>query len=459
MKIRIPFRLRPEFQNILRLAWPAVLEEALATVVIYADAAMVGALGPDASAAVGLTGTVNWLILTVLRAFGAGVLAVCAQADGAGDEPLLKKAAQQALYLVATCGLVLSVACLAVSPHIAGWLNGAPEIRADAGAYFAIVSLPMLLRASQLILSSVLRGVSDMKTPMRIGLMTNALNIVLNFFLIYPVRTVGSVTVWGAGLGVRGAAWATAVSIAAGGLLTLYKYLMHPRFAFRTTGFRFDAGVMRRCLAVGLPMAFERAVVFTGHIVYASTVARLGVIPFAAHTIALQAEEAFYIPGFGLQSAAATLAGNAVGERNGKKLDRVAKNVSLLASGVMLVCGLVLVLVAPGLMRLFTPDETVVALGASVLRIVALSEPVYGMLIILEGVFNGMGETRAPMVYGTLTMWGIRVLGTVLCIGVFGFGLKAAWVCMVLDNVVRAVLLLARYLGGKWRPRILGTNG
>lgn len=447
-----------EYKKILTLAWPAVLEEALGTLVLYADAAMVGRLGPNASAAVGLTGTVNWLILTILTAFGAGVLAVCAQADGAGDDDLLKKAAQQAMFLAVVSGAVLTLLGLAVSPFIAGWLNGDLMIREDAGVYFRIICTPLLLRASALIFSGALRGVSDMKTPMRIGLMTNALNVLLNFFLIYPSRTAFGVRIWGAGMGVRGAAVATALSIAVGGVLMFVKYYRHPRFDFGNRGFRFDPDVMKRCLSIGFPMAVERAIVFSGHIIYASTVAKLGVIRFAAHTIALQAEEAFYIPGFGIQSAAATLAGNAVGERDSNKLDRITAKTALLASFVMLLCGLVLIFVAPQLMRLFTPDQEVVALGASVLRIVALSEPIYGMLIILEGVFNGMGETRVPMVIGTLTMWCIRVLGTVVCLDIFGLGLKAAWLMMVCDNVVRAFLLLTRYLRGKWRPRIFGTE-
>lgn len=446
------------FRRILSLAWPAILQEALATLVTYVDTAMVGALGAAASAAVGLTGTVNWLVLTVSGAFGMGVLAVCAQADGAGDEELLQKAAKQALFLTLIVGTVLTVVCLGVSPFIAGWLNGAPEIREEAGAYFRIVSIPLLLKTAMLTFSGALRGVSDMKTPMRISLLTNLVNVVLNFFLIYPSRTVGAVPAWGAGLGVRGAAIATAVSVALGGVLTFIRYYHNPRLGLKKSGFRYEPEVMRRVLSVGVPVACQRAIVFTGHIVYAASVAKLGVVPFAAHSIALQAEEAFYIPGFGLQSAASTLAGNAVGERNEKKLDAVTRDIVLMASAVMLVCGLVLLAVAPALMRLFTPDPAVIEAGASVLRIVALSEPVYGLLIILEGVFNGMGDTRMPMIYAAFTMWGIRVLGTALCLSVFGFGLRAAWVMMVLDNVVRAVLLLWRYLGRTWKKTVPGMG-
>jgi len=440
-----------EVKNICRLAWPAVLQEALATVVTYVDTAMVGSLGANASAAVGLTGTINWLVMSLAGALGVGVLSVCAQADGAKDFSLMRKAGQQALFITIILGAVLMAACLGVSPYIATWLGGDTSILKDATDYFIIISVPMVFRTAVVVLSSALRGVSDMKTPMYISLFMNLVNMVLNFLLIYPTRVIKGITVYGAGWGVQGAAIATAISFVVGGVLIFVCYYKNRRFEFKNTGFHFDREVSAKCMKIGTPVAVQRGIICFGHVVFSAMIATLGVIPFAAHTIAIQAEQAFYIPGYGLQSAAATLAGNAVGEKDEGRVKSTTYTICFLAFSLMFIAGAVLFVFAPAIMSFFTPDAEVVRMGTGVLRIVSVSEPLYGVLVILEGVFNGMGDTKAPVVYSIITMWGVRVLGSFLMINVFSLGLQSVWVMMVADNVSRCIMLGCRFLKGKWK--------
>lgn len=445
--------MKNQMKSICHFAWPAVVQEALNVVVTYVDTAMVGALGASASAAVGLTSTVGWLVSSIAVAFGIGVLSVCAQADGANDHKRLKLAGQQAFFMTLIVGIALTIICLVISPYLPIWLNGDPAIRQNASAYFMIISIPLLLRTSVLILSSALRGVSDMKTPMLINLYMNCINIVFNFLLIYPSREVFGITIPGAGLGVVGAATATAISFAVGGIMMFVRYYRNPIFDFIHTGFHYHAAVFRDCLRVGIPVVLERSVICLGQVAFSSLIARLGVIQFAAHTIAIQAEQAFYIPGYGFQSAAATMVGNAVGEQNEKKVKQVTYLICFITFMLMLVAGIVLFIFAEELMSLFTPDRQVVAIGALVLRIVSVSEPIYGVLVILEGTFNGMGDTKAPFVYSLTTMWGIRVLGTWVMINIFHFSLEFVWLMMVCDNIARCVLLSQRFLKGKWKYR------
>lgn len=440
-----------QIKAICHLSWPAIVQEALNVVVTYVDTAMVGALGASASAAIGLTSTVGWLVSSIAVAFGIGVLSVCAQADGAHDIKRLKCAGQQAFFITFIVGITLTIICLLISPFLPIWLNGDPSIHKNASAYFMIVSLPLLLRTSVLILSSALRGVSDMKTPMLINLYMNLINIVLNFLLIYPSREVFGIMMPGAGLGVIGAATATAISFSVGGLFMFIRYYRNPIFDFIHTGFHYHRTVLKDCLRIGLPVVLERSVICLGQVAFSSLIARLGVIQFAAHTIAIQAEQAFYIPGYGFQSAAATMVGNAVGEQNEKKVKQVTYLICSMTFVLMLVAGVILFIFAESLMSLFTPDPQVVALGALVLRIVSVSEPIYGVLVILEGTFNGMGDTKAPFVYSLITMWGIRVFGTWLMICIFHLNLEFVWMMMVCDNIARCFLLSQRFLKGKWQ--------
>lgn len=443
-----------QIKSICFLAWPAVVQEAMNVVVSYVDTAMVGALGANASTAVGLTSTVGWLVSSIAIAFGIGVLSVCAQAMGAKDQEKVQKTGQQALFLTLIVGITLTIICTLIAPYLPSWLNGDKAICPAAASYFMIISIPLLFRSAVLILSSALRGVSDMKTPMLINLYMNLINIVLNFALIYPTRKLFGITIPGAGLGVNGAAIATAISFVIGGVMMFIRYYKNEIFAFSKTGFHFYNREFKECLEIGVPVVLERGVICMGHVTFSALIAKLGVIRFAAHTIAIQAEQAFYIPGYGFQTAAATLAGNAMGQRSEQKVREVTYLISGITMSLMIVCGIVLFIFARQLMSIFTPDFQVIEVGTRVLRIVSVSEPIYGILVILEGVFNGMGDTKAPFIFSLFTMWGIRITGSWLMINVFNQSIEAVWIMMVFDNVARCFLLATRFLKGSWKYRL-----
>lgn len=445
---------RQQVKSICILAWPAVIQEALNVVVTYVDTAMVGALGASASAAVGLTGSAVWLVTSLCIAIGIGILALIAQAKGANNLQKVQRVSQQALFITLLVGSLLTIICLSVSPVLPIWLGGDITIQSDASSYFFIISIPLLFRGATLILSSSLRGVGDMKSPLLINLSMNLINIILNFIFIYPTRDIFGITVFGAGLGVQGAAIASALSFFIGGLFMFRRYVSNPIFNMRETGIHFHKKEFKECFQVGTPVMLERSVICFGHIFFASLVAKLGVVPFAAHTIALQAEQAFYIPGYGFQSATSTLVGCAVGERDKQKVKQITTLICSMIFILMVVAGIILFVFAEGLMSIFTPDPQVIKIGTTILRIVSISEPIYGILVILEGTFNGMGDNIAPFVYSIITMWGIRILGSWVMIHIFSLGISAVWIMMVLDNSIRCLFLLQRFVRKKWLYRL-----
>lgn len=444
-------------KTIYVLAWPAVLEQLLQTVVQYTDTAMVGRISPQASAATGLTTTMTWLVNAPMFALGIGFLAYIAESIGAKDEERARKTGIQALYFIAAIGLLLMILTLSISPFLPGWLGAEEEIRANASIYFGIICAPMLFRAATIILGSVLRGVGDTKHPMIANLFMNLTNIVLNFFLIYETRTASvlGMELWipGAGWGVAGAAIATAISYCVGGVMMFHTYWNNPRLSPKGHSLRFDSYVSRRCLRIAFPVALERVSACLGQVVFTSLVTRLGTMALATHSIAITAEQACYIPGYGMQAAASTLAGNSLGERNEAKFRQVTKIITAIAVILMTITG-ALVFLFPGfMMSIFTTDEQVIAGGIRVLRIVSVSEPIFAALIILEGIFNGIGDTKAPFFFSILSMWGVRILGTCLCLFVLDAGLEAVWICMVCDNVTRCILLASRFVRGGWKKR------
>ena len=372
----------------------------------------------------------------------------------AAQRPDAYTAAISAYLPAVALGAALGVATLAISPFLPAWLGAEPEIRRDAAVYFAIVCAPMLFRASSIIFGSVLRAASDMKTPMLVGLLTNGINVVLNFFLIYESRTMSlgpvNIPVWGAGLGVAGAAIATAIAHIAGGSLMLVGVLRNPLVSFKGRKLKLDKPVMGQCVRVGFPVALERMGACLGQVVFTSLVTSLGTVALAANQIAVTAEGLCYLPAYGISYAGIALVGQAVGAR--KKEDARAYGTLAAKLGFVVAIGTAsaLFLLAPPLAGLFNSDPRVVEQAALMLRIVAFCEPFFALSIILSGTLRGAHDVRLPMVVGLVCMWGIRVPLAPVLVYFAGFGLAGVWLAMDVDLIVRGLLCALRWRSGKW---------
>ena len=434
------------------LAWPTMLEQLMGTAVQYIDTAMVGSLGTHATAAVGATSTVNWLVGSTVSAAGIGFLAFISQACGAGDKEKAGKASGQAVLAVAVIGTIFTALTLGLSPYVPVWMQVDEGIQDLASGYFFILYTPMLARTATIIFSTILRAAGDTKTPMRIGILVNLVNIILNFLLIYPTRRIYGIPVPGAGLGVLGAAMASAISFTVGGIAITAALWKHPVVSPRGQSFRPDGEILKPCLRVAIPNALQRFGTSLGYVAFAAMINSLGEVATAAHTIANTVESAFYIPGYGMQTAAATLAGNALGAKDAKRARELGSMIIFIEVCLMVLSGGLLFLFAPDMVRIFSKDILVIALGATVLRMVAVSEPFYGVSIIIEGMMQVMGKTVMPFICNIIGMWGIRIVGTFVCIRFFDMGLVAAWACMIAHNLMLFVMFSYYYLSGKWNP-------
>lgn len=441
---------------ILALAWPTMLEQLLQTAVQYIDTAMVGSLGTEATAAVGATSTVNWLINGSVAALGIGFLAFIAKACGANDKVAAKRAVSQAVLTVLVVGTLFTGITLALSGIIPVWMQVDENIQDLAARYFFILYLPMLPRTASLILGTVLRAAGDTKTPMKAGVVMNIINVVLNFLFIYPTRTMTifgfSFVMPGAGFGVIGAAIASAIAFAVGGMIITVVVWRHPMVSPKGESLKPDMSILKPCMKVAIPNMLQRFGTSLGYVAFAAMINSLGEVATAAHTIANTVESAFYIPGYGMQTAAATLAGNAYGAQDEKRMKMLAKMFIPIEISLMIISGASLFAAAPALMSLFSKSDAVITLGTTVLRMVAVSEPFYGFSIIIEGFLMGVGKTKIPFIYNIFGMWGVRIVGTFICTQMLGFGLVSAWACMIAHNLLLFVLFMICYIRGTWNP-------
>lgn len=453
---RKPFFSWSLLPTVLALAWPTMLEQLMGTAVQYIDTAMVGSLGTYATAAVGSTTTVNWLLGSTVSAFGVGFLAFISQAYGAGEYDRARQAAGQSVLAVLVAGVVFTAVPLCLSRQVPVWMQVDPSIQELAGRYFFILYTPMLFRAATVIFGTVLRAAGDTKTPMRVGIFVNIINIVLNYLLIYEPRRVTvlgvSFPMWGAGKGVVGAAVASAVSIVCGGVAITAALYRNPKISPKGVSLRPDKRVLLPCLRIALPNMFQRFATSLGYVAFAAMINSLGELSTAAHTIANTVESAFYIPGYGMMTAAATLTGNAIGAGDARRLRDQARLILFLEVALMIVSGGLLFLFAPGMVGLFSEDAEVIRLGSTVLRMVACSEPFYGVSIVIEGMLQGAGKTVVPFIFNVAGMWGVRIVGTFICTQLLGLGLVSAWGCMIGHNLLLFALFTVYYLRGRWNP-------
>lgn len=441
---------------IFALAWPTMLEQLMQTVVQYVDVAMVGSLGTQATAAVGATSTVNWLVNSTISAVGIGFLSYISQACGAGQMERARKASAQSVMAVLVLGVLFTGLTLGLSGMVPVWMQVEPDIRKSSSQYFFIIYSPMLFRTATIIFGTVLRSVGDTKTPMRVGLIVNLANVVLNFLLIFPNRNVSvfgiSVFLPGVGWGVIGAGIASAVSFAVGGVIITVRLLRHKIISPVGYSIKPDREVLMSCLKVALPNCLQRFGTSLGYVVFAAMINSVGDVATAAHTIANTVESAFYIPGFGMQTAAATLAGNAWGARDRQRIKDLARMFMPIEILLMILSGGLLFAFAPWMMSLFSKDQQVILLGSIVLRMVALSEPFYGVSIIVEGMMQGMGNTVMPFVCNIVGMWLVRIVGTFICIHLFDQGLIAAWACMIGHNLLLFMIFAYLCVSGRYIP-------
>ena len=450
---------RSPFRNIVLLAWPIFLENVLTTLVSYADTAMVGTLGAYATAAVSISNSVVFLLNGVIMALGVGVTALISQSVGAGDVEMTKKLTRHAVLILLYIGLPMAVVLALLHRLIPLWMGAGADIIDYAASYNLIVAFGRPFSIASMLLFSAFRGCGDTKTPLYINIGVNVINVIGNFFLIYPTRVISifgfSFTMVGAGWGVDGAAVATAVAMAIGGILAiliLYKKKNSPMHISIHDSYRLDFHIAAQIFKISIPAMLERVCMSGANVVISRSIASLGTVSIAANTVYVTAESIAFMPGFAFASASTTLVGQSLGAGKVSLADRYMKVCVLTSMAVMTVAGLMLFFFGKYVVRLFSIDQDVIALATQCLRIAAILQPAQTGAMVFAGGLRGAGDTLWPMIITASGMWFFRaLLGAIVCIQILGYGLPAAVTCMVIDSYVRIVLFYLRVRTGKWK--------
>lgn len=440
-----------------RLALPAMLAEMSSVVMQYVDASMVGSLGKDPAAAIGLVAAVTWLFGSVCHAASVGFTVQVAQLLGAGRDREARGALRQGFACTLGLGLAFAAAGAAIAAPLPGWLGGGQEIAGDASRYFLVVLLSLPLLQLDFLAAGALEASGDMKTPSFLNIQMCVLDVLFNALLIFPPRAVSAAglrfTLPGADLGVLGAALGTAAAEAVTAVLMVAALALRaPRLGLRAGGAApFTRSVLRKAARIAAPVAAEGGALCGAMVAATAIIAPLGTVAIAANSLAITAESLCYMPGYGIGTAATTLVGQSVGAGRFALARSFGRLGTALGAAVMAAAGALLFAFAPGTMAMLTPDAAVRAAGAAVLRIEAFAEPFFGASIVAGRALRGAGDTLVPGALTIGSMWLVRIpLAAVLAPRL---GLRGAWIAMAAELTVRGLLQLARLLSSPFlRP-------
>lgn len=454
----INFKTKAYLRDTFKIAIPSIIEHVANVVVGFADTMMVATLGTVATAAVGINSTITWFIISFSTLFAVGTTVQVAQSIGADNNPRAKRSAVNGLVGGLIGAALIFITIFSLSNYIPKWLGAEVVILDSAITYLKIWTLAIIPMFLGRIASSILRGIGNTKVPMLVAFFINILNIIGNFFLIYKTRLVTiplvniSFKVWGAGLGVTGAAISTSISNSLGGIILVYLLFNGSqtiKLELRDL-FNLEKVLQKHIFKTGAPATGQDLVTNMGQVLYQKMVASLGTVQIAAHHLAVTAESISYMPASGFSVAATTLVAQALGAEKKEDAEGLARVCFILSLVAGVFTGFMLYVFPRQLMSLFSKDLAVIEEGVGALRIIAFVQPVFSATIVLTGVLRGAGYTKIPLYAAIGGMWFVRLISAFIFINLFNWGLKGAWLGMLLDLATRFMIVFYIYNKKEW---------
>lgn len=428
--------LAPQLRLVWQLSLPAILTQITTIAMQYIDSAMVGALGADASAAIGLVASSTWLFGGVTTAVSAGFSVQVAHRIGAGEDTEARTVVRHGLAAALTLAALLALLGLGICRQLPCWLGGGAEICADASAYFLTFSLMLPFSQLNSLTAGFLQCAGDMVTPSVLNAVMCGLDVVCNALLIPHFGVLG------AGMGTALAC--ALVSLAMGWCCCVRNAQLRLR---RGEAHAFRPEILKKAFRIGAPVAVQEIAMNGAMVASTMILAPLGAAAIAANSFAVTAESLCYMPGYGVGSAATTLVGRSVGAGDAVQARRYGNICTALGGALMGCTGLLMMIFCPFVFRLLTPVAEVRTLAAQVLRIGLLAEPLFGVSIAAAGALRGAGDTLVPSLLNLGSIWIVRLGLSLLLVG--KLGLRGMWIAMAIELCVRGALMLWRQLTSK----------
>jgi putative MATE family efflux protein len=428
-------------KKIFSMIFPITIENVLQMTAGFVSMAMIGRISAIAVAAIGLSMRITQIIWALFKGITTGATVFVAQATGSKDHKKLRQVVQQTLLSTVIFVVILQQLIYWNAALLLEIFNPKIELMESALIYLRNISWGLPFMAIMLVVAGVLQGMGNAKTPMKIALTMNFINIVLSFVLIFGHFGLPA-------LGIKGAALATVISQAVGAFIGLYVLFNSEGVLCNLTNrsfFNLNLKQVVDVYKVGMPTAFESIFWQIAAIILTKLILSFGETSLAAYQLGLQAESISYMPAIGFSIAATTFIGQTLGASKG---DLGKKYLSELIKGTILITSIstiVLIYFPSNIMRLLTNDIEVVKIGAQYLFLMGLVQLPQNLSGVINGALRGAGFTQAPMIVAGVGLWGVRIPLAMLLTLYFDFAITAIWIAICIDLVFRFILSCMLY--------------
>lgn len=433
------------YSTFLSVAWPSALESLLVSMIGSVDTIMVGTLGQEAIAAVGITNQPKFILLAMIFSLNVGVTAVVARRKGQEDREGANYTLQTAIIISFAISIIMSVLGFIFGKQILLIAGADESYLSEAVTYFRIIIIGLTFTSINMTINSAQRGCGNTKITMRTNIIANVINIIFNFLLINGIFIFPRLEVAGAGIATSlGAFVACVISIKS--LLKKDAYLSF----FYKASWKFKKNIVTPIWKVSSSAFVEQVFMRIGFLAYAAIVARLGTTPYATHLICMNILSLSFAFGDGFGIAASSLVGQNLGAKRpdiATIYGKVGQRLAFLISTILMVC---FIAGRTYFVSLFNKDPEVLALGAIIMIIMALSTHFQTSQVVLNGCLRGAGDSAYVAITSLISIGVIRpTLTWILCFPL-GFGLPGAWVSLIFDQLFRFIAGTYRFNSGKW---------
>ncbi|MCR5330175.1 MAG: MATE family efflux transporter [Lachnospiraceae bacterium] len=403
------------------------------------DSVIVGQLvGADALAAIGATNSVTFLFFALCNGIGNGGGIITSQFFGKGSPSEVKSCIANTAYIMLVFPLVVGVTAFFLSEPLLNLLDTPPEIMADSVAYMRIMCVSIIFVSLYNFASSMLRALGDSRTPLYFLIFSCFLNAGLDILFVY-----------GFNMSVVGAGVATAISQFVSGITCLiYAIKKNEYFRMTREDMAFNRNITMRVIKLGVPLSLQFAMIAISCMALQKVVNSFGKVTVAAFTATSRIEQIIHQPYQTLGAALSTFTGQNYGAR---KLDRVEsgfrKGMLIMACFSILMLP-VMQLFGDNIIRIFVDEPEVIEMGARAIRITSLFYVMLGIIYVVRGVLNGLGDSFFALLNGIVEVIG-RFIAPVMLTGVATIGLWGIWWSVGIVWSLAGLTAFMRYMSYK----------
>lgn len=443
--------LKSQVKLVALLSFPSMMAQLVNIMMQYIDASMVGSLGAQASASIGLVSTTIWLFGSLCAAASVGFYVQVAHKIGADDFAGARQVLRQSFISCILFALLLSGIGAGISSHLPYWLGGGEDICHDASLYFLVFSLCLPFSMLNSLCAGMLRCSGNMFIPSILNICLCLFDIFFNWLLIFPTRTCLGITIPGAGLGVMGAVLGTAIAfVICSSMMCYFTVVRSKELSLGQDDGIFipQPSTLRESFRIAAPIAGQHIILCGAQIMSTIIVAPLGTVAIAANSFGITVEALCYMPGYGISDAATTLVGQSLGAGRCSLAQSFGRITLGMGMTFMTLMAVVMYCCSPALLAIMTPDPAVQELTVQVLRIEAFAEPMFAASIVCYGIFVGARDTLIPCTMNLTSIWAVRIVLAFLLAP--KMGLQGIWIAMAAELCFRGIIFLLRFRGRNW---------